>query len=72
MSNNDPDEVAKRVEAYEKSLPDTERNPKAKQGFENLIERASQPLPKGGEKRPTDGRYSGKQTRSRKTGDTSD
>lgn len=72
MPNNDHDEVAKKVDAYEKSLPDSERNPKAKEDLENLIERASKPLPVDEQTQPTDERYNGKQTRSRKTEDTSD
>lgn len=72
MPKDDQDEVAKKVDAYEKSLPDAERNPKAKDDFENLIERASKPLPKDEQTPPTDGRYNGKQTHSRKTEDISD
>ena len=71
MPTDDQDDVAKKVEAYEQALPESERNPKAKKDFENLIERASKPLPEDAGTLPTGERYSGKQTRSGKTADTS-
>jgi hypothetical protein len=72
MSNDDHDEVSKKVKDYEKSLPDSQRKPNAQKDFENLIERASKPLPKDGQTLPLDERYNGKQTHLHKTKDTSD
>ena len=71
MPTDDQDDVAKKVEAYEQALPESGRNPKAKKDFENLIERASKPLPKDAGTLPTGERYTGKQTRSGKTAGTS-
>ena len=65
------EEVSKKVKAYEKSLPDSDHNPNAQADFEQLIERASKPLPKDAGTLPTGERYSEKQTRSGKTADTS-
>jgi hypothetical protein len=42
----------------------------SKKLFKKLIKRASQPVPKEPGKQQPSGGYTGKQTRSRKTGDT--
>lgn len=64
MSSNDQDEVAKKVEAFEKSLLKDKRNPNAKHDFEKLVERASQPLLVDKEKQHKTSRYNEKQTHS--------
>ena len=65
------DEIRKSIKKYEESLPDSERNPHAKEDIETLISRASQPLPslQGKQQRADD--YSDRQTRSRKVAGTS-
>ncbi len=72
MPNKPDEEIRKSIKKYEESLPDSERNPHAKEDVEQLIERASQPLPSKQEKPPRPGGYSDTQTRSRNTEDTSD
>ena len=44
MPKND-EEIRKSIKKYEELLPDSERNPHAKEDVEKLIERAAQPLP---------------------------
>ena len=72
MPNKRDEENRNNIKKYEESLPDSERNPNVQENAERLIELAAQPLPRDvGTPRP-DERYSEKQTRSHKTGDTSD
>ena len=66
------DDIRKSVKQYEQSLPESQRNPNAKEDIERLIERAAQPLQPRQEQRRDGGDYTDTQTRSRKTGDTSD
>ena len=72
MPNKPDDQIRKSIKQYEESLPDSERNPHAKEDVEQLIERASQPLPSKRGKPPHPDGYNDTQTRSRNTGDTSD
>ena len=76
MANNksgkSDDEIRKSIKQYEESLPDAERNPRAKEDIETLIERAAQPLPSKPEKRPPADGYNDRQTHSRTAEDTSD
>ena len=66
------EEIRKRIKKYEESLPDSERNPNAKEDFERTIERAAQPLPSEPGKQQPDGDCSDTQTHSHKAEDTSD
>jgi hypothetical protein len=59
-------------QAYIDSLPKDQINPKAKQTFDEAIERAAQPKRSKPEKQVGDGSYNDKQTHSHKTEDTSD
>ncbi len=70
MPLND-DEIRKKVKDFEESLPDDQRNPKAKEDFRELTERAAKPLPKDTEKSEPSENYTETQTRSHSTGDTS-
>lgn len=65
------DEVRKSIKAYEKTLPESERNPNVKNDVEGAIARASRPLGVKPEKRPPAGSYIEKQTHSHNTEDTS-
>jgi hypothetical protein len=46
----DDEEIRKRIKKYEESLPESERNPNAKEDIEKAIECAAQPLPSEQEK----------------------
>ena len=70
--NQSDDETRKKVKQFEESLLESERNPNAKENLEQLIERAAQPLPKGGDTPRPDERYTETQTHSRSTEDTSE
>lgn len=66
------DEVRKSIKQWEESLPESERNPNAKEDFEKILERAAQPLESKPGKPRRAGGYTGKRTRSRTAEDTSD
>ena len=70
MPKSDED-IRKSIKNYEEFLPESERNPHAKEDIEQLIERASQPLPLKPEKLPRRGGYNDKQTHSHNIEDTS-
>jgi len=72
MPNKSDEEIRQNIKRFEESLPESERNPAAKEDTERLIERAGQPLPKDEDRPHPDERYSEKQTRSHKAEDTSD
>jgi hypothetical protein len=65
------EEIRKSIKQYEKSLPDSTRNPHAKEDVESLIARASQPLPSLQGKRRRADDYTDRQTRLRKAVNTS-
>ena len=65
MTHKPDEEIRKSIKKYEKSLPDSERNPNVREDTEYLIERASQPLPTKQGKQQPDGDYTDTQTRSR-------
>lgn len=46
MKAIDNEEIRKNIKHYERSLPDSQRNPRVKKDLERLIEHAAQPLPK--------------------------
>lgn len=72
MASKSDEEIRKSIKKYEESLPNLERNPNAEEDIERLIVRAAQPLSsKPGKPRRPDS-YTGRQTRSRTTEDTSD
>jgi hypothetical protein len=66
------EEIRKSIAEWEKKLPESERNPNAKQHVEQILKQAAQPLESKPGKPRRSGGYTGKQTRSRKAEDTSD
>lgn len=72
MPDKSDEEIRESIKRYEKSLPDSERNPNVEDDTKRLIERVSQPLPVKPEKQQPDDDYTDTQTRSRNTEDTSD
>lgn len=68
----DNDDTRQSIKKYEESLPDSDRNPHAKEDIERLIERAAQPLRPRQEPRQDDDGYTDTRTHSRSTEDTSD
>ena len=72
MAKKSDEEIQKSVEEFDKNLPDDQRNPSAKETFDDLISRAAKPVqPKPGKPAQSEG-YTEKQTRSRSSEDTSD
>lgn len=66
------DEIRKSIKQWEKNLPESERNPNAKEDFEKMLKQAAQPLESKPGKPRRSGGYTGKRIRSRKAEDTSD
>lgn len=66
------EEIQKSIEEFEKNLPDDQRNPNAKETFDELIARAAKPVQPKPERPAQSEGYTGKQTRSRSSEDTSD
>ena len=66
------EEIRKSIKQYERSLPDSELNPNAKEDIEGLIARAAQPLSSKPGKPRHSGSYTGKRTRSHIAEDTSE
>ena len=65
-------QIQKRIESFEKNIPEDQRNLHAKETFEDLTQRAAKPVqPNQGIQASSDG-YIDTQTHSRKTEDTSD
>lgn len=57
------DPLAKRMEAWDRNLPDAQRNPNAKEWFDEAVARAVQPEQAAQEKAPRPDGYSDEQTR---------
>lgn len=66
------EEIQKSIEEFDKNLPDDQRNPNAKETFDDLISRAAKPVQPKPEKPAQSEDYNGKQTRSRSSEDTLD
>ena len=66
------EEIRKSIAEWEKNLPESERNPNAKQTVEKILKQAAQPIESKPGKPRHPGGYTGKQTRSHTTEDTSD
>jgi hypothetical protein len=45
MPDKSDEEICKSIKRFEKSLPETDRNPDAQEDTQRLIERTAQPLP---------------------------
>lgn len=69
MSNDN--QVKKRAEQWEQSIPGSERNPQAKETFDDLISRAAKPVQPKLEKSAQSADYTDKQTHSRSSEDIS-
>lgn len=70
MPKKSDEEIQKSVEEFDNKLPDDQRNPNAKETFDELISRAAKPVQPRPEKPAQSEGYSGKQTRSRSSEDT--
>ena len=66
------EEIRNSIKKYEESLPDSERNPNAKEDIERLIVRAAQPLSSKPGKLRSSGSYTGRRTHSHTAEDTSE
>jgi hypothetical protein len=72
MPKKSDEEIRKSVEEFEKNLPEDQRNPNAKETFDELISRAAKPVRPKPEKPAQSEDYIEKQTHSRSAEDTSD
>ena len=71
MTNSD-DDIQRRVEKFDRNLPDDRRNPNAKETFDELTRRAAKPAPPAPGKSDESDDYNGRQTHSRRAEDASD